>query len=74
MNIDWKAKLSSRKFWALLAALASCVLSLWHFDTETIHEVTAMITATGACIVYMLAESHADANRSNKTEETNEKD
>lgn len=69
MKINWKTKLSSRKFWALVAAFVTSVLVIFVKDTETIHEITAIITAFGACVVYMLCESHVDASRNDKESE-----
>jgi len=61
MSIDWKAKLSSRKFWALLAGLLVSVLLIFGADTGTIEKVSGAITALGSVAVYILAEAHSDA-------------
>ena len=60
MKIDWKRKFSSRKFWSLLAALVvSCLTA---FGAEHLAaQITGVITAVGACVVYMLAEGMADS-------------
>ena len=62
-KINWKQKLSSRKFWALLAALAVSGMVAFKVDAGTVESVTGVITAVGACVSYMLAEAHADAGR-----------
>lgn len=59
--IPWKRKLSSRKFWALVAGVATSVLVLLGAGDEAIVKVAGLITATGSVIVYMLAEAHVDA-------------
>ncbi|MCT2195207.1 hypothetical protein M3G15_08640 [Paenibacillus sp. p3-SID1389] len=70
MKIDWKRKLSSRKFWALLAALATSILTAAGAGESVTLQVTGVIGAVGACVAYMLSESYADANGSgDKTEE-----
>jgi hypothetical protein len=61
MKIDWTRKLSSRKFWALLAALVVSLLTSFGAGPESIQRITATITAAGACAIYMLAEAHTDA-------------
>lgn len=61
-QIDWKRKLSSRKFWALLAALATSVMAIVGADENTTLQVTGVITAAGAAIAYMLAEGYADGS------------
>ncbi len=59
-KIDWAAKLSSRKFWALLAALATSVLTAAGAGDNVVLHVTGVIGAVGACAAYMLAEGLAD--------------
>ena len=60
MKIDWKAKLSSRKFWALLAALAVSIFS-GILPGGDVTRIVSIISAVGACAIYMLAESSVDA-------------
>ena len=61
MKIDWKRKLASRKFWALLAALSVALVSAFGADSGTLEHIASIISAVGACAVYMLAEAHTDA-------------
>ena len=68
MKIDWNRKLSSRKFWALLAALATSVLAIVGADESTTLQVTGVITAAGASIAYILAEGYADGSGGNSEE------
>ncbi|GEA16825.1 hypothetical protein E308F_30710 [Moorella sp. E308F] len=58
--IDWKRKLSSRKFWALLAGLATSILVLTNANNDTITKVVAVITATGSVVGYMFSEAYVD--------------
>lgn len=67
MKIDWKRKLSSRKFWALLAALATSVLTATGAGESVTLQVTGVIGAVGACVAYMLAEGLADSGSGDKT-------
>ncbi len=59
-KIDWKRKLSSRKFWAFLAAVAVAVLT-GIVRPEVVNQVVGIITAVGACIAYIMAEAKVDA-------------
>ncbi len=59
MKIDWKRKLTSRKFWSLLAALAVAVLQGIVAD-DVVVRVTGIIMAVGASIGYMFAEASVD--------------
>lgn len=60
MKIDWKQKLASRKFWALIAGLATSGLVLTNVPNHEIAEVVAVIGAFGSIVVYMLAEAYVD--------------
>ena len=60
MNIDWKRKLSSRKFWAMLAALILSVLTAFGVPELKSEQVVVIVTGIGAIAVYMLAEGAVD--------------
>ncbi len=64
--MDWKKKLSSRKFWSLLAVFVTALLVMFNLDSVTIEKVTAMITAGGAVVTYILVEGNIDAKAVNK--------
>jgi len=63
MKIKWVEKLTSRKFWALVAGVATSCLVLFGAGDETITKVVGVIGAVGSCVGYMLAEAKVDANR-----------
>lgn len=76
MKIDWKRKLSSRKFWALLASLIIAILTGVLSDGD-IAKIVSVISAIASCSIYMLAESTVDAanvasSTANVTETTKE--
>lgn len=60
MKIDWKSKLASRKFWALVAGLVSSLLVAFKVSEGSIAQVTAIITAFGSVAVYIFAEASVD--------------
>lgn len=62
-KINWKFKLASRKFWALLAGLAIAVLIAFGSDAGMIERVVAAITALGSIVAYVLGEAQVDAAR-----------
>lgn len=62
-NINWKQKLSSRKFWAALVGFITPVLIVFNVPDLTIEQVTAIVTSGGALIAYILSEGYVDANR-----------
>lgn len=63
MKIDWKKKLSSRKFWVAVTGFVTAILVVFKFDDLTIQQVSAIITAGGVLVAYILGESYVDANR-----------
>lgn len=61
--IDWKQKLSSRKFWVALIGFVSAMMFAFNYAEADIEKVAGIITAGSTLIVYILAEAHVDANR-----------
>lgn len=62
-SINWKQKLSSRKFWAAVVGFVTALLVAFRADNSTIEQVSAVITAGGVLIAYIIGESVVDANR-----------
>jgi hypothetical protein len=63
MKIDWQQKLSSRKFWALIAALIMSGLIAFGADAGMIEKIAAVVTAMGSMVCYILGEATVDAAR-----------
>lgn len=63
MKINWKAKLTSRKFWAALVGFVTAILVACNVSNMTIEQVTAVVTAGGVLIAYILGESAVDKAR-----------
>ena len=61
--INWKQKLSSRKFWALVAGLIIATLRMFGL-TLSQEAVESELLALGAIVAYIIGESWVDANRS----------
>lgn len=70
MKIDWKRKLASRKFWALLAGLTTSGLLLANVSSNEIAEVAAVIGAFGSVACYMLAEAYVDGQAAGNCTDT----
>ena len=62
-KINWKQKLSSRKFWAAVVGFVTAILIACNASEMTISQVSAVITAGGVLIAYIIGESVVDANR-----------
>ena len=73
MKIDWKRKLSSRKFWAAVSGVVISAMVAFDANAESQEKVAGVITATGTLAIYMLAESSTDKAALNSDENTEEK-
>jgi len=62
-KINWKQKLSSRKFWFALIGFITPWLVMFNVDPEKIDMITSMIMSGASLIAYILAEGFIDANR-----------
>ena len=62
-KINWKQKLSSRKFWAAVVGFVTAILIAFNASEMTISQVSAVITAGGVLIAHIIGESVVDANR-----------
>lgn len=73
MKIDWKAKLTSRKFWAAVVGFITAILVAFNVNNITIEQVTAMVTASGVLIAYIIGEGMVDKARAENTSSEQEK-
>ncbi len=60
MKIDWKKKLSSRKFWAAVAGFVVSIMIIFDADATSQERITGAITAAGTLATYILAEGSTD--------------
>lgn len=63
MSIEWRKKLTSRKFWAAVIAVITALLVLFGMDEMTGEKVIALISAEGSLIAYIFAEGAIDTAR-----------
>lgn len=61
MKIDWKKKLTSRKFWLALAAFVSGLIIAFKGSAEVAETVSGCIMAGASVIAYAIGEGLADA-------------
>ena len=61
--IDWKAKLTSRKFWAAIAQFIAMLVVAFKGTQETATQITAIIMAGASVIAYIIGEGLIDAAR-----------
>ncbi len=69
MKINWKQKLTSRKFWAAVIGFITALLVAFGVDDLTIEQVVSVISASAVLIAYIIGEGMVDAARIGKDEE-----
>lgn len=62
-KIDWKTKLTSRKFWAAVTGFVTAILVAFKVDKLTIEQVVSVISASAVLIAYIIGEGMVDAAR-----------
>ena len=67
--MDWKKKLTSRKFWAALVGFVTTLLVAFGVPDLQIEQVAAVITAAATLIAYIIGEGLVDAKRAEKENE-----
>ena len=61
MTIDWKRKLTSRKFWAAVADFVGMLLVAFNVSENEAAQIAALIMAGAGVIAYIIGEGLADA-------------
>ena len=60
-KIDWKRKLTSRKFWVAVIGFITAVMVALNIDKMTVEQVAAIISAMGTLVAYIIGEGLTDA-------------
>ena len=71
MKIDWKRKLTSRKFWAAMIAFVTALLFAFGVGESDVTKVTGVIMAGATAIAYIIGEGMVDAKSTNIKPQTN---
>lgn len=61
MNIDWKRKLTSRKFWAAVCNFVGMMILALGGKQETAVQVTEIIMAGAGVVAFIISEGLVDA-------------
>lgn len=59
--MDWKRKLTSRKFWVAVCEFVTMLVVALHGSQETATQIAALIMAGAGVIAYVIGEGLADA-------------
>ncbi len=68
-KINWKRKLTSRKFWAAVVGFVTPIMTLAQVPDNTAVQVTAIIMAGGTLIAYIIGEGLTDATHAGEADE-----
>ena len=60
-KIDWKRKLTSRKFWATVCNFVGMLILAFGGKQETAVQITEIIMAGAGVVAYIIAEGLVDA-------------
>lgn len=59
--MNWKSKLTSRKWWAAITGVIVSVMVLFNVDSQQSERITALITEVSSAVAYTIAEGFVDA-------------
>lgn len=66
MKIDWKSKLTSRKFWTAIIGFVTPLLLAFGMSETDVTQITAIIMSGGTLIAYIIGEGIVDAFKDEK--------
>ena len=69
MKIDWRKKLTSRKFWISIAGFVAGMIVIFGGSQEVADKISGAILSGAAVIGYVLGEGLADSGNSNNKED-----
>lgn len=67
--IDWKSKLTSRKFWLAIAEFVTMLLMAFKVAESEATQIAALIMAGASVIAYIVGEGMIDSARANDDED-----
>lgn len=67
--IDWKSKLTSRKFWLAISEFVTMLLMAFKVAESEATQIAALIMAGASVIAYIVGEGMIDSARANGDED-----
>ena len=68
MKIDWKRKLTSRKFWISIAGFVAGMIVIFGGSQETADKISGSIMSAAAVVGYVVGEGLADSTNGSHNE------
>ena len=69
MKIDWKRKLTSRKFWISIAGFVAGMIVIFGGSQEVADKISGSIMSGAAVVGYVVGEGLTDSGNSNNKED-----
>lgn len=69
MKIDWKRKLTSRKFWISIAGFVAGMIVIFGGSQEVADKISGSIMSGAAVVGYVVGEGLADGNSTSTTDD-----
>ena len=66
MKIDWKNKLTSRKFWAAIVGFVTPLLLAFGVSEDVVVQVSGIIMSGATAIAYIIGEGLVDSERASQ--------
>lgn len=63
MKINWKAKLTSRKFWIAVVGFVVPLLIAFGVAEDVAAQVSAIVMAGASCVAYIIGEGLVDSHK-----------
>jgi len=63
MKINWKQKLSSRKFWVAVSSIVAGLMVIIGSSDGDVEAIAGAIIAVGGAVAYIITEGKIDAQR-----------
>ena len=67
-KVDWKSKLTSRKFWAAVIGFVTSLCFAFGVKEPSIEQIVALITTMSTLIAYIIGEGMVDKAREENKE------
>ncbi len=61
--INWKQKLTSRKFWVAIIGFVTAIMVILKIDEMTIEQTISLISAGSILVAYIIGEGLVDSHR-----------
>ena len=66
--VDWKSKLTSRKFWMAIIGFVTGLLKYLDMDAGKVEQIGSLILMGASVVAYIIGEGLADAGRGKSTD------